>query len=765
LKLHPISYRVLQMLNDAAPSILFGLFLLMIPWSGNSESSSSYGYSNFEPPHANTARKNFDHLSTNYQTPPPSQLLRAEEETSIHAATTQITDSSSQLSALSSGDPPPPPPLRRNEHYMAPQIYDPPSFQRNDVTKRSTTMASPPLFRRQAIDIIYAQTTARLLQRAIVPPPPPGILPQSMRIGIITAGYSTENVSNPKKRDPPCYDEAFEDFHDDSSMELRENQTKRVSISPIILTSNIESEEENLLLRKKNLDYSTRVDVSESIGRTRTKNVINLSIKEEVIVSEKIVHYDGSSINLEKNHQPDDMEEFNRAAAEVTRPRLEQQQQQQEDLHSSNNKPDTKFDRRTLLKYELMDLPEASELAFQTLQAILKVHPKNPRVKRKVTKTRLLPRKTILSSLEDDMNNRDLDEDELAMLIDDLNLSSMIEDEYDVYEYDELDPYVISQEPIHILCHKNRFDDMMEEEEEEVDDETEEQSEEEYYEDILQVSTIPESWEYPNFDDDEMKTNDDIITDEGKSTQLNLDLEESDNDEREDSMDESDCHVLEASNFLHDDDDYAGGSNKNERPMKSIIIHDDRSQEGNDDDDSLVDEKENITHESKHRNEVNSGRKKRQFPYWRSRSVTTTSSAEEVEEETDRREDTAKRNEQASTSQRWPGNKDRSHATTAASQVSTREQPKRRMISVTGKNENIIRNIRQSKIPPPPPPPPPPSLTRDIGVDGGEKNFKAKEKVSSFGAVMSVFRGSKKNDKTKINNIKAETEDAKERLR
>jgi hypothetical protein len=56
-------------------------------------------------------------------------------------------------------------------------------------------------------------------------------------------------------------------------------------------------------------------------------------------------------------------------------------------------------------------------------------------VRRKVTKTRSLPRRTLLSDLED----WDLNDDEFDLLLMDLKLPSMVEEEYSVYEYDAME--------------------------------------------------------------------------------------------------------------------------------------------------------------------------------------------------------------------------------------------------------------------------------------------------------------------------------------
>lgn len=56
-------------------------------------------------------------------------------------------------------------------------------------------------------------------------------------------------------------------------------------------------------------------------------------------------------------------------------------------------------------------------------------------VRRKVAKTRALPRRTILSDLQD----WDLDDDEFDLLLMDLKLPSMLEEEYSVYEYDTME--------------------------------------------------------------------------------------------------------------------------------------------------------------------------------------------------------------------------------------------------------------------------------------------------------------------------------------
>jgi hypothetical protein len=141
------------------------------------------------------------------------------------------------------------------------------------------------------------------------------------------------------------------------------------------------------------------------------------------------------------------------------------------------------------------------------LHPIVVIRPKETQIlRRTVTKTRRVPRQTLLSSLED----FDLDDDEFDLLLDDMNSSALIDEEYDVYEYDELDTYAVDQ--VACVMMLPRTSNVMPMDEESIESpfmlpftgfgslgEDDEEDSEETDETILLSSAVPGSWECPDY--------------------------------------------------------------------------------------------------------------------------------------------------------------------------------------------------------------------------------------------------------------------------
>jgi len=107
------------------------------------------------------------------------------------------------------------------------------------------------------------------------------------------------------------------------------------------------------------------------------------------------------------------------------------------------------------------------------------------RKRKRKTKIRKVPRRTILSDLQD-FSSRDLDEDELDLLLLDLKFPSLLEEEYSFYEYDT------GEEPEDVeLAIMN-------------DDESTTENNEDEINQFLQASSVPESWNIAsdNLEDD-----------------------------------------------------------------------------------------------------------------------------------------------------------------------------------------------------------------------------------------------------------------------
>jgi len=388
--------------------------------------------------------------------------------------------------------------------------------------------------------IDYAEKAAALLQESGIPPPPPGLLPRSTRIEVMVRSVTSYSEYTAWKK---------EIYHHTDDLVFSSQISREIDVNKNALVDNMlldskppesiqdirgYSEENMFADQKEDIGLGAQLETeSTALQNEETTDKINVSLN---LLTELVE--DESLEACTESDQPS----IDKSNPFVILPGSKHQP------YSHNSESENTFP-----DYALIDMPESPELVFQTLQPILKMQPKIKRSKRKITKKRSVPRRSILSSLEDDADH-DLNDDELAILIEDLKQTFMVEVEYDAYEYDGLDPYTISQEPISIPFHNlcSPFAGKAVVEEEDTDETLED-----YYENILQLSGVPDSWECPNlYQDDRERVPNATLTALTKSelskksqfSSKKCDWEFEGDDE--DVMTENDCRILEDSESI-----------------------------------------------------------------------------------------------------------------------------------------------------------------------------------------------------------------------
>lgn len=331
-------------------------------------------------------------------------------------------------------------------------------------------------------DIDYGKKAAALLQKSTIPPPPPGLLPRSTRLEVLVRSVNSYDENAAWRRDL---------FNRKDTLICSSQWSRNIAAIKHEAIENILSHQKP---SETTQDSNDVFEKKELIGdKKRVDNVLQLETGNMSLTEERI---DTTTMrvtsNLVEHLNHESLEAYGDKKQEIrieTDSRMIMLGSKEEPLNSKSENNGKAPD------CILIDLPQASKLAIQTLHPILTIKPRTKRRKRKITKTRSVPRRSILSSLADD-SDRDLDDEEFALLIEDLKQSIMVEDTYDIYEYDELNPYTISQEPLSFpfrnICNPGAAVYADEDDSEEVFEEN--------YGTFLHSSAPPDSWEYPNFD-------------------------------------------------------------------------------------------------------------------------------------------------------------------------------------------------------------------------------------------------------------------------